>query len=179
MSSNLNELRARIASIDRELVAALAARSRLGPATPPPASEELDSLTARVQTEYAEQVAAICPASSTMNNAAACEAADREVVAAVLRRLHIVLEIARVKADGETPRFRALVATRDAAGIKQAITQPAVEAQVVARAVAAAHELHAASLPVDFSDRVAAIYRNWIIPLARSIQVETLLAEAR
>ena len=179
MSSTLHDLRARIAGIDRELVAALATRSRLGPATQPSADKERDRLAARVQAAYAAQVSTFCPASSAAGNSAACAAADREVVAAVLQRLRIVLAIAKAKAAGETPRFRALVAARDAAGIEQAITQPAVEEQVVARAVAAAREQHAAGLPANFPDRVAAVYRNWIIPLARSIQVETLLAEAQ
>ena len=65
---------------------------------------------------------------------------------------------------------------RDAAGLEQAITQPAVEEQVIARALTIARELSSSDLSANFPDTVAAIYREWIIPLARRVQVEALLA---
>ena len=85
-------------------------------------------------------------------------------------------EAARAKAAGQTPHFQSLVAARDAAGLEQAITQPAVEEQVIARARTAARELCNPALATDFPDLIAGIYRDWIIPLARRVQVETLLA---
>ena len=181
MDARLNELRNRIGAIDREIVAALAQRSRLGCATlplpAPAAAEAANPFAMRVQAEYAPLAAKIICAREILSaNASACAAADRAVVAAVCHRLRVVLEIARAKAAGQTPRFRALVAARDAAGIEQAITQSAVEEQVIARAVTWARELRVAGVPANFPDRVAALYRDWIIPLARRVQVETLLA---
>ena len=102
--------------------------------------------------------------------------ADLAVVDAVCRRVRVALEIARAKAAGQTPHFQSLVAARDAAGLEQAITQPAVEEQVIARARTAARELCNPALATDFPDLIAGIYRDWIIPLARRVQVETLLA---
>jgi chorismate mutase len=181
MNTRLDELRNRIGAIDREIVAALAQRSRLGcparPVTAPTAAKDDDLSVARVQAEYAPLVAEkICAREIMAADASACAAADRAVVDAVCRRLRVVLEIAHAKAAGQTPRFRALVAARDAAGLEQAILQPAIEEQVIARAVTLARELRAAGGPANFPDRVAAIYRDWIIPLARRVQVETLLA---
>jgi len=181
MDTRLNELRNRIGAIDREIVAALAQRSRLGcpaqPLTAPTAAEASDPFAMRVRAEYTPLVVEkLCAHEIMAADTSACAAADRVVVDAVCRRLRIALEIARAKAAGQTPRFRALVAARDVAGLAQAITQPAVEEQVIARTVTLARELHTAGVPTDFSDRVAAIYRDWIIPLARRVQVETLLA---
>lgn len=182
MDTRLNELRNRIGVIDREIVSALAQRSRFGcpaqPLTAPNAAEDADRCAVRVWAEYAPRLAEKIGARKILSSdASACAAADRAVVDAVCRRLHVVLEIARAKAAGQTPRFRSLVATRDAAGLEQAITQPAVEEQVIARAVKLARERRAAGVPANFPDRVAAIYREWIIPLARRVQVETLLAD--
>ena len=181
MDTSLNELRTRIGTIDREIVAALAQRSQFGshaPMFPAPRAAATDEpLTAGVRADYARLVTEkLCALASNAGDETACEAADRTLIAAVLRRLRIVLEIARAKAAGQAPRFQALISTRNAAGLEKAITQPAVEEQVVARAVSLARELHPAHVPADFPDRVASIYREWIIPLARRVQVEALLA---
>ena len=185
MDTRLNELRNQIGAIDRGIVAALAQRSRFhcpSQASPaPPAATSAvfddDTLTARILAEYARVVPEkLQTGNACANDMPACAAADRAVVEAVRRRLRVVLEIARAKAAGQTPHFRALVAARDTAGIEQAITLPAVEEQVVARALTTARELSAEGLPANFSDRVASVYRDWIIPLARRVQVEALLA---
>ena len=146
MDTRLNELRGRIGAIDREIVAALAQRSRLGcPAQPSAApSAADDACTARIRADYARLVPEkICARETPVADVSACVAADGAVVDAVRRRMRVVLEVAQAKAAGQTPRFRALVTARDAAGLEQAITQPAVEKQVVARAVTLARELRA------------------------------------
>ena len=184
--TRLNELRNRIGAIDREIVAALAQRSRFGshapmfpaPAAAVPIARADDALAVRIQAEYARVVAEkLQPRAACAHDEAACQAADRTLVDAVLRRMRVALEIACAKAAGQTPRFRELVASRDAAKLEQAITLPAVEEQVIARALTSARELHAEDLPANFPDRVASIYRDWIIPLARRVQVEALLRE--
>ena len=185
MDTRLNELRAQIGAIDREIVAALAQRSRLcgpnrTPPSPPAASAAAidgDSFAARVQAEYAHVVAEkLLSRMTSADDEAACKAADCAIVEAVCRRMRVALDVARAKAAGQSPQFRALVAARDAAGLEQAITQPAVEEQVIARALTIARELSSSDLSANFPDTVAAIYREWIIPLARRVQVEALLA---
>ena len=180
MNTRLNELRSQIGNIDREIVAALAQRSRFGcSARPVPAAATArtdDLLAARIQTEYARVVTEKFPVCADGSKAgAACEAADRTVLDALRRRMRVALEIARAKAAGQTPHFRALVAARDTAGLERAITQPAIEEQVIARALTAARELCVDGLSANFPDTVAAIFRDGIIPLARRIQVEALL----
>ncbi|MEI8241886.1 MAG: hypothetical protein WCI17_01330 [bacterium] len=185
MATQLNELRDQVAVIDREIVAALAQRSRFrcpaqpcpAPSATPVAAFDDAALTALVYADYARLVAKTIAAHETdADNAADCAAADGVLVDAVRRRLRVALAIARAKAAGQTPHFRALIQARDAGELEKAITQPAVEEQVIARAVTAARELPPDGLSASFPNRVAAIYRDWIIPLARRVQVEALLA---
>ena len=182
MASQLNELRDQVARIDREIVDALAVRCRFGAPAPTPKATPpttgADPLTARVESEYVHMLTEQMPCQTgATTDASACAAADRTLTAAVRRRLGVALEIARAKEASQTPQFRALVAARDAKGLEQAITQPAVEEQVIARVRTAARERFAEGLPVRFADTVTAIYRDWIIPLSRRVQVERLLGD--
>ena len=181
MDTRLNELRSQVGAIDREIVSALARRSVLccpsQPGRPSPATSRNGPFATRVQAEYAHVVSEkILSRKACADSESACQEADLAVVDAVCRRVRVALEIARAKAAGQTPHFQSLVAARDAAGLEQAITQPAVEEQVIARARTAARELCNPALATDFPDLIAGIYRDWIIPLARRVQVETLLA---
>jgi chorismate mutase len=185
MATQLNELRDQVAVIDREIVAALAQRSRLRcPARPHPVDPAFPAgvfsdtaLVARIRADYANRIAKTIDARrASADDTASCAAADHTLVDAVRRRLRVALQIAGAKAAGQTPRFQALILARNAGELEKAITQPAVEEQVVARAVTSARELPAEGLPANFADRVASIYRDWIIPLARRVQVESLLA---
>jgi len=185
MHTRLNELRNQISLIDHEIVAALAQRSRFcspirpcptSPAAAPAAGTDPE-LAARVLADYARVVPGTLRLSEArIDDRKASEAADCAVVGAVHRRMRVSLEIARAKVAGTTPQLHALVAAGDAAGIEQAITQPAVEEQVIARALTAARELPTENLPANFPDRIAAIYRTWILPFSRRVQVEALLA---
>lgn len=184
MSASLHELRARIAEIDREIVAALAARSifcrhaRPDPTPSAPGGLLDDSaLLSRIRADYPRQVAEeISDHEMCRRDEESCLAADRALMAAVLRRLRVVLEVARAKADGQAPQFAALVQARDVAGLEQAITLPAVEDQVITRVTAlAAEHVATAGVPARFPARVAAVYRQWIIPLSRRVQVDALL----
>lgn len=180
MSQPLQELRRQIAAIDREIVAALAERSR-HPFQPSPASdastEPRDTdLISRILEHYESRVArALASEAGGPHDPVACSIADRAVIAAILRRLRVVLEIARVKENNQRAHFRALIASRDSAALETAITQPAVETQVVARAAQHAAEQTAPGLPADLPDRVAMVYLDCIIPLARQVQVDALL----
>lgn len=180
MSQPLQELRRQIAAIDREIVAALAERSRYvfqPPPAPDASAEPRDAdLLSRVLEHYESRVArALAAGDGGPRDPDACARADRAVIAAILRRLRVALEIARVKEINQSARFRALIAARDAAALETAITQPAVETQVVARAAQHAAEQIGPGLPADLPDRVAMVYLDSIIPLARQVQVDALL----
>ena len=181
MSQQLQELRRQIATIDREIVAALAERSRyvfLPPPAPVASAEPQDTaLIARILEHYESRVARALAAdvSEEPHNPEACARADHAVIAAILRRLRVVLEIARVKENNQRAHFRALIASRDSAALEAAITQPTVETQVVARAAQHADELRTSDMPADLPDRVAMVYLDSIIPLARQVQVDALL----
>lgn len=174
MPHDLNQLRGQVAAIDREIVAALAQRFGTPAATPPALAET--PLLARLRAEYAHQTATAFTAAPVLPPALR-EATDQAVLAAICRRMEVALRIAAAKAGGAMPRVRDLAAAQDPAALEAAITQPDVEEQVIARAAATARALPA--LPENFPDTVAALYRDWIIPLARRVQVEALLAQAR
>jgi chorismate mutase len=182
MHNRLNELRAQVCVIDREIVASLAQRLPCGASTAADAcaSTTDDRLQARLRAEYAQQAATIFVIPAPASTAAIREAADRAVLAAIRRRLDIALQIAAAKAAGAMPRVRDLAAAQDPAALEAAITQPDVEEQVIARAADTARALLAAApLPAAFPETVATLYRDWIIPLARRVQVEELLAQAQ
>ncbi|MEI6211209.1 MAG: hypothetical protein WCR06_06240 [bacterium] len=179
MNTRLNELRDQVAAIDREIVAALAVRSRSGARAPASSSDASDLITPAIRAEYAQLVARkICTRPAAASETAACEAADAVLLEAVRNRLRVAREIARAKAAGQHPRFCALVEARDAVALESAITQRDVEEQVIARAVTAARELPPQDLSITFADTVAGVFRDWLIPLARRIQVEVLLGKA-
>lgn len=181
MHARLNELRNQVAAIDREIVAALARRSRFcryaRPGLPASAGQAADDpLGRRIRADYARLVVGeISNREACCRDEPACEDADRMLLEALLRRLRIVREIARAKGASQASDIRSLVEARNADGLERAITQPAVEAQVVARVMTMAGEQSADGMPGDFPERVAAVYRGWVIPLARRIQVERLL----
>ncbi len=179
MQHRLNELREQVATIDREIVAALAQRLPCGAGMPADASATDDRLQARLRAEYAQQVAVVFVTPAPAGATAVREAADRAVLAAIRRRLELALQIAAAKAAGAMPRVRDLAAAQDPAALEAAITQPDVEEQVIARAADTARGLPATDLPANFPQTVATLYRDWIIPLARRVQVEALLAQAQ
>ena len=80
---------------------------------------------------------------------------------------------------GESAHFEArLLAeaalhTGDPVRVEDAITHPAVEAEVLER-VRIRARAHAPR--VETPDQIAALYAEWIIPLSRKIQVHGLLA---
>ena len=180
---SLERLRRRIAAVDEDVIAALLRRSlfgkpaphRAGPATPWPAGLTNIELLARARHDY-ERLALPALCAETEEDSEVADAEDRAVIAAVTNRLRLVAMIAATKGCSRTAAFRNLRAARDAAGLEAAITDPAIEAQVVARAAARAAALRPAGTPTDLPARVAAVYRDWIIPLARHLQVEILLA---
>ena len=180
--SHLDKLRDQVATLDHEIVADLAHRCRVQANTrtrsaPParPAALDDQPLTTRIQKEYQRAIAErLLNAPLSANTTGAIEAADRAVVDAVRRRLRVALEIAQAKSASQ-PQLRTLIATRNPTRLEQAITQPAVEKQVITRIRNAAREQSATDLPTHFTDRVADLYRDWIIPFARRIQVEALL----
>ena len=109
--------------------------------------------------------------------------ADVAALQALSKRIHYGKFVAEAKYRASPAAYAALAAARDEAGIMAALTDAAVEAAVVARVRAKAAAFSAdvgagpgepPTLKVD-PDAVAAVYRDWVLPLTKEVQVEYLL----
>lgn len=103
----------------------------------------------------------------------ACLSADGACLDALARRLALSVHVATRKREALPEALQSAVRTGDPDRVEQAITHPAVEAEVIARV-----RNRAAGPSADLlkSDRIARLYAEWIIPLSRKIQVHGLLA---
>lgn len=183
MKQSLDELRRMIAEVDAEIVAALVKRSghgcqptlytlasRGGVA---PAGCDEASLVGRVRGDYATRIAAaLCDAPGAASEACACLELDQTIAHAVARRLVLSVAVGQAKERTDSATFAALRQARDARGLEAAITLPDVENQVMERIRGLSAQAHASEA---LAARIAAIYRDWLIPFSRQIQVEALL----
>jgi len=180
----LTQLRRKIAVVDEEIVRALLQRSLLG--KPPDAhdirpvedshpAQTSAELAALARHDYARlALPALCE--EVEENPEASEEADKRVIHAVTERLSLMTLVAAAKARSRSVAIHNLRATGNAAALEKAITDAVVESHVVTRAAARAALLRQPGTPMDLPVRVAAVFREWIIPMARRLQVQTLLA---
>ena len=190
----LFHLRDMIASLDGPLVAALAARARLlrndaiyaVNQTPPAGLDALATsyaksrtLAGRVQLLRAPYLSVIVPRHCVPGDAPlereACLAADIACLNAMARRLALSVHVATRKRQALPQTLQQAVATRNPDVVEQAITNAAVEADVLARV--AAHARKAEATPGTI-DAITQFYADWLIPLSRKIQVHDLLSPA-
>lgn len=100
---------------------------------------------------------------------------------ALSRRIHFGKFVAEAKFQQETERFVALIRAADRKGIDEAITNAAVEKKVLERL-----RLKAKTYGTDpdtagdgvskvNADAVVAMYKDWVIPLTKEVEVEYLM----
>ncbi len=187
----LSHLRGLIAALDEALVDALCARARLRlneplyalPDAPAPALQALAGAFAESATPAGRVrvlrppylrllLPALCEAGRD-ESGAACLSADAACLDALARRLALSVHVATRKREAIPDALLAALRTGIPTRVEAAITNPAVEEEVLARVRARA----AAQAPrPDLPGRVATLYAEWIIPLSRKIQVHGLLA---
>lgn len=123
---------------------------------------------------YAQTLlAALCEPGGDDAERNPCIAADTACLNALARRLSLSVHVATRKREAIPGALQAAIRTGDPVRVEQAITHPAVEAEVLARVEKRARKN--APRP-ELSGRIAALYADWIIPLSRKIQVHGLLA---
>lgn len=119
-------------------------------------------------------------------SAAVC---DVEALQALSRRIHYGKFVAEVKFQQDRAAMTALIEARDTAGLEASITNAAVEKQVLARlerkARAYGRDIQDTSTEAAGADReaaskvdvatVVAMYRDYVIPLTKVVEVEYLL----
>lgn len=187
----LAHLRSMIASLDEALVDSLCVRARLRrneplyamPDNPVPGLQRLaghfaDSATlaGRVRVLRPAYLCLLLPAlceTGRDEGQSACLSADAACLDALAKRLALSVHVATRKREAIPEDLQAAVLTGDPIRVERAITNPAVEEEVLARVMARA--TRCAPRP-DIPARIAAVYADWLIPLSRKIQVHGLLA---
>ena len=189
----LTQLRGLIAALDETVVDTLCARARLRRnealyppnGTSAPALESLAGLFARAASP-ATRVHILRPAYLQAILPVLCEpgsdsgqpapfAADAACLDALSRRLSLSVHVATRKLEAVPEVLRAAMESHDPKRVEEAITHPAVEAEVLARVQARVTEKHGSP---DLARRISRLYAEWIIPLSRKIQVHGLLEPA-
>ncbi len=190
----LFHLRDMIASLDGPLVAAWVTRARWlrneaiyaahqqAPADGAWLAREYAqsrTLAGRVQLLRAPYLGAVIPRLCAPGQAPAereaCLAADITCLNAMARRLALSVHVATRKRQALPPALQNAIATGDPEAVEHAITNAAVEADVLTRV--AAHARQAAAGP-DTVRVITQLYADWLLPLSRKIQVYDLLAPA-
>ena len=103
-------------------------------------------------------------------------AADANCMNALVQRLNLSVHVAALKLEEIPESLRIPLQNRDPAQMEEAITNHAVEAEVIARILDMTREQHAS---VDLPKTISRLYAEWIIPISRKIQVHDLLAKHR
>lgn len=187
----LSHLRGMIAALDEALVDALCGRARLRrnealyarPNAPVPGLDALaaqfadtPTLAGRVQALRPAYVQTLLPAlceAGSDEGQPSCLAADAACLDALARRLALSVHVATRKREAIPDALRIALLTGDSVRVEEAITNPAVEAEVLARVRMRARN---GAPRIETPEQVAALYAEWIIPLSRKIQVHGLLA---
>lgn len=121
-------------------------------------------------------------AQENYGSAAVC---DVVCLQALSRRVHFGKYVAESKFQKETDRFVALIKAEDRKGIDEAITDAKVEKKVLERLRLKANTYgvdpsSAADGPVKIdADAVVAMYKDYVIPLTKEVEVEYLMQRLR
>jgi chorismate mutase len=132
---------------------------------------------------YVSDIVPRIAAAGDDGNLGSAAVADVACLQALSKRVHYGKFVAEAKYRADAGAYRADAAARDAAAILARLTDAAVEDAVVARVRAKAAAFGAdvggsgdgPGRKVD-PDAVAAVYREWVLPLTKEVQVRYLLA---
>ena len=183
----LSSLRAMIADVDSSLLRAFAARSRfrLNPGLYAHAEPiDIDTLArAFAHGDATEQTRALrrfyltnavpylaLPGDDPEPRAALH--ADTDAIAALARRFRFASRVIARKRVEQAPALRAAAQTGDPAKVEQALLNAAVEQRVLERAQAYAQR---EGLSEQLAKQVSWLYRDYLLPISRLIQVHLVL----
>ncbi|ANB11622.1 chorismate mutase ARO7 [Sugiyamaella lignohabitans] len=116
-------------------------------------------------------------------NVGSCTLSDIELLQAISRRVHFGKFVAETKFLAEREKFTELIKARDSQGIDEAITNSAVEQQILDRLLLKA-ETYGTDPTLRYSQKaqgniepeaVVKIYKECIIPLTKKVEVDYLL----
>jgi len=105
-----------------------------------------------------------------------CIASDANCMNALVQRLNLSVHVAALKLEEIPESLRIPLQNRDPLQMEEAITNHAVEAEVIARILDMTREQHGSA---ELPQRISRLYETWIIPISRKIQVHDLLVKHR
>jgi chorismate mutase len=105
--------------------------------------------------------------------------ADTEVISALARRCRFSTKVIARKRIELAPELRAAAKTGDPAAVEHALLNEAVEEKVLARIVnfARAEHFDLQGGPESVVRHLVALYRDYLLPLSRLIQVYVILED--
>lgn len=116
-------------------------------------------------------------------NLGSCTTCDIDNLQALSRRIHFGKFVAEAKFQTEKERFTKLILAKDVKGIEEAITNSAVEAKILERLVEKG-KAYGTDPTLKWSQNpqqkinpefLAKIYKDWVIPLTKKVEVDYLL----
>lgn len=152
---------------------------RLGYARCPLAPNAIN-INSRVRDAYENHIVPRICATGDDEQYGSSAVCDVTCLQALSKRVHYGKFVAETKYRDPSGALSEALRERDPGRIMQAITDAEVEAEVLRRVAAKARaysvEIHqAATCPPLAPDAVVEVYREWIIPLNKQVQVEYLL----
>ncbi len=160
-----------------------------GPILPPlhyaenPLRPNSVNINARIRTVYEREIVPHICRPGDDNQYGSSSMCDVTCLQALSKRIHYGKFVAESKFRADPADYRALRAAGDTAGLMERITDPEVEAGVLDR-VALKAETYCRELTGEGGDPkidpriVVDIYRRWIIPLNKDVQVAYLMETA-
>ncbi|KAK9450910.1 chorismate mutase [Limtongia smithiae] len=123
----------------------------------------------------------ICPKGEQKENFGSTSLCDISCLRSLSRRIHFGRFVAEAKFKSEPERMTELINNKDVPGLEGAITNSAVEQQILERLKKKAlgygtdpSQPNQSLQKVD-ADAVVEMYKNWVIPLTKDIEVAYLL----
>ncbi len=141
------------------------------------------NINSRIRTLYEETLVPLICAPGDDRQYGSAGVCDVACLQALSKRIHYGKFVAESKARQPSEALREALAKRDPSLLMAAITDTAVEQQVLDRVAAKAGTYTAelnrnATTPTVAPEVISAIYRDWIIPLNKAVQVEYLLVRS-
>ena len=170
----LEDVRAELRALEEPLVLALQERSRFRRDQPALARTLRSSPHSRLVAAYELEIVPYLSLPGDDGRHEECSAADERLFGLLGRRILLGGHIADAKMRREPERLAALVASGDRAALLTALTDAAVEAQVLERTRALA-ERHRGPSEASF---LVEVFARWIIPLTKEVEVDSLLGGA-
>ncbi|KAG7665452.1 ARO7 [[Candida] subhashii] len=124
-----------------------------------------------------------CKEGEQLENLGSVSSADIECLQAISRRIHFGKFVAEAKYQSDKPLYINLILNKDIKGIEASITNSAVEEKILQRLIIKG-EQYGTDPSMKYSQNpqskvnpeiIAKIYKDWIIPLTKKVEVDYLL----